>query len=147
MYVKNPCSFFFTVHVCIMHVFKIKLFEPCHVIFAYAKTKTQISFAMTAKLISTFVFSIRIVHFLFYLYLKFQASCHLLWLYSPVCVGPGRKPRRPGFSQQGSFNFSLFFCLHKTRYTDKIHDNISNMLNVEHLQAIKIFGRSVEKIM
>ena len=24
--------------------------------------------------------------------LKFQASSHLLWLYSPVCVGPGRKP-------------------------------------------------------
>ena len=31
-------------------------------------------------------------------YEKFQASSHLLWLYSPVCVGPGRKPRRPGFS-------------------------------------------------
>ena len=25
---------------------------------------------------------------------KFPASTHLLWLYSPVCVGPGRKPRR-----------------------------------------------------
>ena len=24
------------------------------------------------------------------------------WLYSPVCVGPGRKPRRPVFSQRGS---------------------------------------------
>ena len=23
---------------------------------------------------------------------KFQASSHLVWLYSPVCVGPGRKP-------------------------------------------------------
>ena len=23
------------------------------------------------------------------------ASSHLLWLYSPVCVGPGRRPRRP----------------------------------------------------
>ena len=29
-------------------------------------------------------------------------SSHLLWLYSPVCVGPGRKPRRPVFSQRGS---------------------------------------------
>ena len=34
---------------------------------------------------------------------KFQASSHLLWSYSPVCVGPGRKPRRPVFSQRGSF--------------------------------------------
>ena len=28
---------------------------------------------------------------------KFQASSHLLWLYSPVCVGPGRKPPKTGF--------------------------------------------------
>ena len=33
---------------------------------------------------------------------EIQASSHLLWLYSPVCVGPGRKPRRPVFSQRGS---------------------------------------------
>ena len=26
-----------------------------------------------------------------------------LALYSPVCVGPGRKPRRPVFSQRGSY--------------------------------------------
>ena len=39
---------------------------------------------------------------LFYLNPKFQASSHLVWLYSPVCVGPGRKPRRPVFSQRGS---------------------------------------------
>ena len=42
---------------------------------------------------------------LFYLNPKFQASSHLLWLYSPVCVGPGRKPRRPVFSERGSFIF------------------------------------------
>ena len=59
----------------------------------------------TAKLISAFVFAIWIVQFLYYLNLKFQASSHLLWLYSPVCVGPGRKPRRPDFSKRGSFNF------------------------------------------
>ena len=29
---------------------------------------------------------------LFYLNPKFQASSHLLWLYSMVYVGPGRKP-------------------------------------------------------
>ena len=34
---------------------------------------------------------------------KFQALSHLLWLYSLVCVGPCRKPRRPVFSQRGSY--------------------------------------------
>ena len=65
--------------------------------FAYAKTKTQISCvvtmqlitAVTVQLISTFVFC--------YLNLKFQASNYLLWLYSPVYVGPGREPRRQVF--------------------------------------------------
>ena len=41
---------------------------------------------------------------LYYLNPKFQASSHLLWLYSPVCVRPGRKPRRPVFSQRGSYS-------------------------------------------
>ena len=66
---------------------------------AYAKTKAQISFAVTAKLISAFVFATRIVQFLFYLNPKFQASSSFLSLYRPVCVGPGRKPRRPVFSR------------------------------------------------
>ena len=33
---------------------------------------------------------------------KFQAPNHPMWLYSPVCVGPGRKPRRLVFSQRDS---------------------------------------------
>ena len=61
-------------------------------LFAYAKTKTQISSAVTEKLISAFVFAIQIVQSLYYLNTKFQAFSHLLWLYSPVCVGPGQKP-------------------------------------------------------
>ena len=73
--------------------------------FCICKTKTHISFAITAQLISAFVFAIRIVQSLYYLNPKFQASSHLLWLYSPVCVGPGRKPRRPVFSQRGSYNY------------------------------------------
>ena len=55
-------------------------------------------FCITAKLISAFVFATRILQSLFFLNPKFQASSHLLWLYRPVCVGPGRKPRDP-FSQ------------------------------------------------
>ena len=48
------------------------------------------------------VFATWIVQFLFYLNPKFQASSHLLCLYSPVCMRAGRKPRRPVFSQRGS---------------------------------------------
>ena len=29
---------------------------------------------------------------------KFQAASHLLWMYRPICVGPGRKSRRQVFS-------------------------------------------------
>ena len=31
------------------------------------------------------------------------SSLYLLWLHSLVCVGPGRKPRRPVFSKGGSY--------------------------------------------
>ena len=62
-----------------------------------------------AKLISAFVFTIRIVRSLYYLNPKCQASSHLLWLYRPVCVGPGRNPRRPVFSERGSTSNGLFY--------------------------------------
>ena len=58
---------------------------------AYAKTKTQISFAVTAKLISAFVFATQIVQFLYFLNPEFPVSSHLLCLYSWVCVEPVRK--------------------------------------------------------
>ena len=62
--------------------------------FAYVKTNAQISFAVTAKLISAFIFATRIVQSLYFLNTKFHASSRLLLLCSPVCVGPGRKPQR-----------------------------------------------------
>ena len=34
---------------------------------------------------------------------KFQASSHLLWFYSLVCVEPGQKPQRQTFSRHVSF--------------------------------------------
>ena len=89
----------------------VTLFQPCHekiIFFPNAKTKAQISFAVTAKLISAFVFATGIVQSLYFLNSKFQASSHLLWLYRLVCVGPGQKPRRPVFSQRGSF-LTFFF--------------------------------------
>ena len=51
----------------------------------------QISCTVTAQLISAFVVITQIVQPLYFLYPKFQASSHLLWLYSRVCVGPGQK--------------------------------------------------------
>ena len=66
------------------------------------KSKTQISFAVTAKLISAFVLATRILQSLYFLNQKFQTSSHPLWMYSLVSVGPGRKPQRPVFSQRGS---------------------------------------------
>ena len=52
----------------------------------------QISFALTIKLISTFVFATGIVQFFYFLNLKISSLC-LLWLYSMVCVRPRRKPQ------------------------------------------------------
>ena len=47
-------------------------------------------FAVTANLISAFVFATRIIQFLYFLNPKFQASSLSLCLYSSVCVGPFR---------------------------------------------------------
>ena len=76
-----------------------------------AKTKTQISVAVTAKLISAFVFATRVVQSPYCLNTKLQGSSHVLWPYSLVCVGPGRKPRRPVISQPSLFfdNYHILF--------------------------------------
>ena len=66
----------------------------------YAKTKTQISFAVTAKLISAFVFATGIEQSLYFLNTKFQGSSHLRWLYSQVFVRPGLKPEDRFFSER-----------------------------------------------
>ena len=71
-----------------------------------------------AKLISAFVFTTRIVQFLFYLNLKFQASSSFLSLYRPVCVGPGRKPRRAVFSCRGSNDKNSRFL--RANFSNKI---------------------------
>ena len=49
--------------------------------------------SVTAQVISAFVFLTQIVQSLFYLNTKFQASSLLEWLYRPVCVRPGPKPK------------------------------------------------------
>ena len=69
------------------------------------KTKPQISCTVTAQLIGAFVFATQIVQVLYLLNQKFQDSSYLLWLYSPVCVGPGPNSRRPVFSERGLIYF------------------------------------------
>ena len=67
---------------------------------------------VTAELIRAFIFATQIVQSLYFLNTKFQASSHLVWLESLVCVGLGRKPRRPVFSQRGSYGkntLKIFF--------------------------------------
>ena len=53
-------------------------------------------------------FPTRIVQSLYFLNPKFQTSRHLPSLYCPVCVGPGRKPRRQVPSCRGSLACPLF---------------------------------------
>ena len=59
-------------------------------LFAYAKTKTQISFAVTVKLISAFVFATRIVQYLLFLNFKHLAifrGCRA-WFMSDLVGNP-----------------------------------------------------------
>ena len=65
-------------------------------------------FVFIAQLISTFVFATRIVQLLHYLFPNFQDSSFLLWVYKPICVGPGRKSRKPVFSSRGAHIVLLF---------------------------------------
>ena len=99
----------------------------------YAKTKTQISFAVTAKLISVFVFATRIVQSLYSLNPKFQASSHLLWLYSLVCIGPGQKPRRR-FSQDKAQILGKFLC-HRIPFLGKWAVNVDTYQTPKTLPA------------
>ena len=83
-------------------------------LFAYTKTKMQI----TAKLISAFVFASYVVLSVYFLNPKFQASSHLLYLYSLVCVGPGRKPERL-FSHDAAH--IIMACVQTTKSDQSFH--------------------------
>ena len=58
---------------------------------AKAKTKVQISFAVTAKLISAFVFATRMVQFFYFLNANSQPLT-IFCDYCQVCVGPVQNP-------------------------------------------------------
>ena len=73
-----------------------------------------------------FVFATWIVQFLFYLNPKFQASSHLLWLYSPVCVG----------NPEDRFSHNKA-CMFYVELTKIIHHSSLNT----HLSYATKFGR------
>ena len=74
----------------------------------------MISKVFTAKLLGVRIYSISnmscvtswIVQYLFFLNTKFQASSHLQWLYSLVCVRPGQNP-----SCLFSYAVAHFICM------------------------------------
>ena len=80
-------SFIFTIiflkyshlKICCIHSNHFNTHDLSHVMrnqcFAYAKTKTQISFAVTAKLISAFVFALLIVQSLLFLNPGLKPDC------------------------------------------------------------------------
>ena len=91
--------------------------------------KKNVTVMDSLEIIASWVleFATRIVQSLYFLNMKLQASSHLLWLHSPVCVRPGRKPQRPIFSERGSFYRRLnrmVMCL-----TFDVKPNTSNSLN------------------
>ena len=58
-----------------------------------------------------FFFATQIVQSLNFLNQKFQASSHLLWLCSPVCVGPGRKPEDRFSRDTAQYNNAVLTCI------------------------------------
>ena len=79
----------------------------------------------------------RIVQFLFYLNPKFQASSSFLFVYRPVCVGPGRNPNcwfshaqaQLQYDNQWSKILTLLFgyWLHACFVKDSVHFGINSI--------------------
>ena len=76
-----------------------------------------------------FFFATRIVQSLYFLNTKFQATSHPLWLYSLVCVGPGRKPGSPVFSQRGSIKVK----------GDTLVRHLFHVSGIIHLQCVSFY--------
>ena len=77
---------------------------------------------------------------MYFLNPKFQASSHLLWLYSPVCVGPGRKPVH-WFSQNEVYLF-LFKAKEEQRVKQFVYrvDATSSAVSVGTTHVIQLLN-------
>ena len=65
---------------------------------------------LSAKLISAFASATWIVHFLFILNRKFQASSLIVWLYSLICIRPVRKPHCWFSHETAQMLFAIITC-------------------------------------
>ena len=95
-------SLFLEVRLCSQYV-DIGAASQEKQMFAYAKTKPQINCAVTAQLISAFVFATRIAQFLFFLSFKPLSKT----VHASLCKA-WSETRRPGFSRRGSLR--CIFC-------------------------------------
>ena len=84
-----------------------------------------------AQLISAFVFATWIlVQFLYFINPKFQAPSYYLWLYSLVCVRPGRKPGGQVFLRHGSYYICrLGFEHRKPVYINIVRNPLDRLLS------------------
>ena len=73
------------------------------------------------------VFATQIVQSLCFLNMKFQASIRLHWLYSPVCVIPGRKPPKTGFLGRCSNVKKRQYCCLMLLYDGEVIANSADL--------------------
>ena len=85
------------VNAQVKHVSEI---EPCREKTCILHMQKQ-SRRSTAQLISALVFATYIVQSFYFINMEFQASSHLLWLWSPVGVRPSRETPKTGFLATG----------------------------------------------
>ena len=90
-----------------------------------------------------FVFATWIVHFLFFLNPKFQASSLLLLLHSPACVRPGQNPNcwfsqaQAHISYANHFYIKVFILIiHYLHHTDSV-ESILSVLNCHFIGSIQ----------
>ena len=89
-----------------------------------------------------FVFTTRIVQFLYFVIMKFQASSLHLWLCRQVCVRPGRKHWRLSFSCHGSFHI-IMIKSRNGKKGNKVHRWLKTRLNVTKLWCALIWAWAV----
>ena len=93
-------------HVCSMYrTATVRISEPLYekTVFCICENKDADQLRGNREADQRLCFRYTIVQSLYFLNPKFEASRHILWLYSQICVKTGRKPQRPVFLQRGSF--------------------------------------------
>ena len=103
-----------------------------------AKTKAQISFAVTAQLISAFLFATQIVQFPNSLKLKFQASSYLLWLNSPNLSDLVGNPEDRFFHNEAHLTLYPLYLLDASAQTNWFITQIRLCNILQYFTAVKI---------